>query len=263
MSTEEGMSGAWIVDSNTAELVGHLVAVSASSTWGYFIPIMETIEDMKAILNVNNVGLPQEGRAETHPTPGPIEHAHPIHDDIRDNATDRQPSASDNRNTAQPDNRERTEDLDEAIAAVTPTREPLGSRLWRRLARGLRYPSKFNIPWHRDGPGLVAGVTPGIDLREKPGRRLWRKLARGLRYPSGFGIPLHRNRPEPIMATTASIDPSAFNEGLELLEPVDLSGSTQLTKIDFLSLVFARRLKLVRTAVALSSKGKFIDLYEF
>jgi len=53
------MSGAWLVDSTTSELVGHLYAISESLHWGYFIPITETLEDIKVTLHVDDVKLPQ------------------------------------------------------------------------------------------------------------------------------------------------------------------------------------------------------------
>ncbi|KAF8243154.1 hypothetical protein K440DRAFT_637771 [Wilcoxina mikolae CBS 423.85] len=56
---ERGMSGAWLVDSATSDLIGHLYAISTSSPWGYFIPIRETFEDIKATIHEDNVGLPQ------------------------------------------------------------------------------------------------------------------------------------------------------------------------------------------------------------
>jgi len=53
--TGEGISGAWIVDSNTSELIGHLFAVSTPSNRGYFIPINETFKDIGATLNADKV----------------------------------------------------------------------------------------------------------------------------------------------------------------------------------------------------------------
>ncbi|KAF8537288.1 hypothetical protein BDD12DRAFT_807067 [Trichophaea hybrida] len=54
---QEGISGAWIVDSKTSELIGHLFAVSASSNRGYFIPINETFKDISATLKADKIHL--------------------------------------------------------------------------------------------------------------------------------------------------------------------------------------------------------------
>ncbi|KAF8243550.1 hypothetical protein K440DRAFT_664081 [Wilcoxina mikolae CBS 423.85] len=260
---QEGMSGAWIVDSDTTELVGHLIAVSATSPWGYFIPIIETIEDMKATLNASNVRLPQEGTVETHPAPGPIEHVHSVSSDIQDNGTGPQPNSSDSQSAAQPHahNRDRAEGLDEAITAVTPAQEPQSSHLSREQTKGLSYPPKSEVPEH------TTGATPGINPRESPGSRLWRKLAK---YPSKFRIPWHRDRPEPI-----GITPWEFSDGLMVREErwlwstralrsdlvVPLSTRWGAFRLSFsthwaaFNLSFATRLELIREAVELSPKA--------
>ncbi|KAF8252063.1 hypothetical protein K440DRAFT_636242 [Wilcoxina mikolae CBS 423.85] len=54
---DEGLSGAWLVDSNTSELVGHLFAASMSSPLGYFVPIMETLRDIKTVLGTNEIDM--------------------------------------------------------------------------------------------------------------------------------------------------------------------------------------------------------------
>ncbi|KAF8541812.1 hypothetical protein BDD12DRAFT_877794 [Trichophaea hybrida] len=54
---EEGLSGAWLVDSNSTELVGHLFAASVSSPLGYFVPIMETLRDIQTVLGTDEVQL--------------------------------------------------------------------------------------------------------------------------------------------------------------------------------------------------------------
>jgi hypothetical protein len=162
MSTEEGMSGAWIVDSDTAELVGHLIAVSTSSPWGYFIPIMETIEDMKATLNASNVRPPQEGMVEAHLPAGPIEHSHSISNEIRESRGDPRPSRRDSTYT-EPGNRGRMVVVDEGSqAAVISARDsvPLGSR---EPARSLRYPMSSRIPQPQDRPEPIVTANPHID----------------------------------------------------------------------------------------------------
>jgi hypothetical protein len=64
------MSGAWIVDSSTSELIGHIFAVSASSNRGYFIPIQETLKDINTTLEANKAPVASDEQPDDSTWPG-------------------------------------------------------------------------------------------------------------------------------------------------------------------------------------------------
>jgi len=207
MPTEEGMSGAWLVDSTTTELVGHLIAVSASSPWGYFIPIVEMIEDIKATLNASTVSLPRKGMDAIHLPPGNTERTHPIatFNDARENETDPKPNSQ--ADTRLPDG-DRTEVEDKIQPVVASRSGPPHQWLPEIQNLGFETPAKTELePIMATTTAAPTAINPWVsvqteleqDKQTRPtGDKLWRNTPfHSLADKSSYLIPANSELPTP------------------------------------------------------------------
>ncbi|KAK8018055.1 hypothetical protein PG991_007245 [Apiospora marii] len=66
----DGDSGSWVVDEETLEVYGHIVAADAFGG-GYIIPIEDTMSDIRRYLNATSVSLPSVADIESFPNGSP------------------------------------------------------------------------------------------------------------------------------------------------------------------------------------------------